>query len=162
MRAADRRECHRRDGAVSMQSWLRGSCRLAPAEATAMVSAGRRLEQLPATAEAFAAGEITATHARLITRAVSPRRVAKAAEAGIELAETNRILAELARQTNPAETARGVARWVSGVVPTVPSTTRPTPAGGSPWPAASTAGCTCAVTWTPSAGTSCTPRWPRS
>ena len=85
VRAADRRECYRCDGAVSMKAWLRGTCRLAPAEATAVVSTGRRLEQLPETAAAFAMGEVTATHARVITRAVTPGRVAKAAEAGIEL-----------------------------------------------------------------------------
>jgi hypothetical protein len=119
VRVADRREAYRRDGAVSMKSWLRGSCRLAPAEATAIVSTGRRLELLPATAAAFAAGEITATatHARVITRAMTPGRVGKAAEAGIDLAETDRILADLARQTAPDETARGVARWVAGVDP---------------------------------------------
>ncbi len=101
VRAADRREAYRRDGAVSMTAWLRGSLRLAPAEATAIVSTGRRIEQLPATAAAFAAGEITATHARVITRAMTPGRVAEAAEAGIELAETDRILADLARRTAP-------------------------------------------------------------
>ena len=81
------------------------------------MSTGRRLEQLPATAAAFAAGEIGATHARVITKAMTPARVAKAAEAGIELAETDRILAELARQTAAHETARGVARWVAGIDP---------------------------------------------
>ncbi|MGY1704186.1 DUF222 domain-containing protein [Geodermatophilus sp. SYSU D00697] len=117
VRAADRRESHRHDGAVSMKAWLRGSCRLAPAEATAIVSAGRRLDQLPTTAAAFAAGQLTATHVRVITRAVTPRRIAQAAEAGIELAETDRIMAALARETGPTETARGVARWVAGVDP---------------------------------------------
>jgi hypothetical protein len=117
VRAADRREAHKADGAVSMKAWLRGSCHLAPSEATAIVSTGRRLEQLPATADAFAAGAVTATHARVITRAVTPPRVAKAADAGIELAETDEILAELARRTTPLDTARGVARWVAGVDP---------------------------------------------
>jgi hypothetical protein len=117
VRAADRRQAHEVDGAVSMKAWLRGSCHLAPSEATAIVSTGRRLAQLPATAEAFASGAITATHARVITRAITPARVAKAAEAGIELAETDEILAALARETTPAETAQGVARWVAGVDP---------------------------------------------
>jgi hypothetical protein len=117
VRAADRREAHKADGAVSMKAWLRGSCHLAPSEATAIVSTARRLEQLPATADAFATGAITATHARVITRAMTPGRVAKAAEAGIELAETDEILARLARHTTPEETAQGVARWVAGVDP---------------------------------------------
>ena len=117
VRAADQREAYRRDGAVSMKAWLRGSCRMAPAEATATVSTSRRLEHLPATATAFADGAISATHARVITRAMTPGRIAKAAEAGIDLADTDRILADLARATTPGDTARGVAQWVAGVDP---------------------------------------------
>ena len=117
VRAADRREAYRRDGAVSMKAWLRGSCRMAPDLATATVSTGRRLEQLPQTAAAFGAGEISSAHARVITRAMTPGRLAKAAEAGIDLGETDGILADLARATAPNETARGVALWVAGVDP---------------------------------------------
>ena len=117
VRTADRREAYRRDGAVSMKAWLRGSCRMAPDQATATVSTGRRLEQLPETAAAFAAGEISAAHARVITKAVTPGRLAKAADSGIDLAETDGILAALARATAPHETARGVKAWVAGVDP---------------------------------------------
>ena len=117
IRAADRREAYRRDGAVSMKSWLRGSCRMAPDQATATVSTGRRLEQLPETAAAFASGEISAAHARVITKAMTPGRIAKAAEAGIDLTETDEIFAALARATAPHETARGVKAWVAGVDP---------------------------------------------
>jgi len=117
VRAADKREAYRRDGAVSMKAWLRGSCRMAPELATATVSTGRRLEQLPETSAAFAAGEISAAHARVITRAMTPGRLAKAADAGIDLSETDAILADLARATAPHETARGVAQWVAGVDP---------------------------------------------
>jgi hypothetical protein len=117
VRVADRREAYRRDGAVSMKSWLRGSCRMAPDVATATVSTGRRLEQLPETAAAFAAGEISAAHARVITRAMTSGRLAKAADSGMDLDETDGILADLARGTAPNETARGVARWVAGVDP---------------------------------------------
>ncbi|WNV76963.1 HNH endonuclease signature motif containing protein [Geodermatophilus sp. DSM 44513] len=117
VRAVDRREAHRRDGALSVKGWLVGSVRLAPAEATAIVTTGRRLEQLPAVAAAFAAGEVTATHARVITEAITPRRVATATAAGIDLAETDQILAELARRTTPGDTAKGVARWRAGIDP---------------------------------------------
>ncbi|MDP5184919.1 DUF222 domain-containing protein [Blastococcus sp. BMG 814] len=117
VRAADRREAYRRDGAVSMQAWLRGSCRMAPEQTTATVSTGRRLEQLPETAAAFAAGAISAAHARVITKAMTPGRIAKAAEMGIDLGETDGILADLARATAPHETARGVKEWVAGVDP---------------------------------------------
>ncbi|MGY1987992.1 DUF222 domain-containing protein [Blastococcus sp. SYSU DS0669] len=117
VRAADRREAYRRDGAVSMKAWLRGSCRMAPEQATTTVSTGRRLEQLPETAAAFAAGAISAAHARAITKAMTPGRIAKAAEIGIDLGETDGILADLARATAPNETARGVKEWVAGVDP---------------------------------------------
>ncbi|RBY92236.1 endonuclease [Blastococcus sp. TBT05-19] len=117
VRAADRREAYRHDGALSMKAWLRGSCRMAPEEATATVSTGRRLEQLPETAAAFADGAISVAHARIITKAMTPKRLAKAAEAGIDLGETDGILAALARATAPKETARGVKAWVAGVDP---------------------------------------------
>lgn len=116
-RVADRREAYRRDGAVSMRAWLRGSCRLAPGEATAIVSSGRRLEQLPAVAAAFAEGAITAAHVRVITEEVTDARVRAAADTGIDVAETDAILAGLARRTAPRDTAEGVARWVAGVDP---------------------------------------------
>jgi hypothetical protein len=117
VRTAEGREAYRADGALSMKAWLRGACRLAAGEATALVATGRRLEQLPATAESFAAGAITGTHARVITRAITPARVAQAAAAGTSLAETDEILAGLARRTTPQQTAQAVARWVAGVDP---------------------------------------------
>ncbi|WP_347058654.1 DUF222 domain-containing protein [Blastococcus sp. HT6-30] len=100
-----------------MQAWLRGSCRMAPEQATATVSTGRRLEQLPHTAAAFATGEISAVHARVMTKAMTPDRIAQAADAGIDLGETDGILADLARATAPYETAWGVKQWVAGVDP---------------------------------------------
>jgi hypothetical protein len=48
---------------------------------------------------------------------VSELRSALDGLAEIDLAETDRILADLARQTAPGETAKGVARWVAGVDP---------------------------------------------
>ena len=158
VRVADRREAYRRDGAVSMKSWLRGSCRVAPDQASAIVSTGRRLEQLPETAAAFASGAISAAHARVITKAVTPGRVAKAADAGIDLAETDEIFAELARATAPHETARGVKAWVAGWIRTAASTMPPTSTGASPWRPVWTAGCICAVNSTPSVASTCAPR----
>lgn len=70
VRAAATRDAHRGDAALTMKAWLLAHCRLSPADATAIVTTGRRLEQLPATADAFAAGHITAAHAKVITRAV--------------------------------------------------------------------------------------------
>jgi hypothetical protein len=117
VRAADTRDAHTLDGAVSMKAWLRGALRLDPAEATAIVTTGRRLEQLPAVAAAFAAGDISAAHARVITTAMNPKRVAQAADAGIDAAVTDQVLTQLARQTGPKQTAAGVRRWVAGIDP---------------------------------------------
>ncbi|MGY1811292.1 DUF222 domain-containing protein [Blastococcus sp. SYSU D00820] len=117
VRESDRRQAHRRDGAVSERAWLRGHCRMASPVATAIVSAGRRLEHLPALARAFADGQVTAEHVHVVTRAVTPARVATAAQAGIDLAETDRILTALALRTTPEDTAKGVREWVHGIDP---------------------------------------------
>jgi Domain of unknown function (DUF222) len=117
VRAAETADAHATDGAVSMPAWLRGHCRLAAGEATAIVSSGRRLEQLPALAAAFADGAVSAAHVRVVTSALTPRRVARAAEAGIDLAETDRILTDLAVTADPQHTAAAVRRWVAGIDP---------------------------------------------
>lgn len=115
VRAAERKAAHQVDGAVSMKAWLRGSLRLDPAEATAIVTTGRRLEQLPAVAAAHAAGDISPTHARVITKALNPKRLTQADQAGIDTAVTDQLLADLARRTGPQRTAAGVRRWVAGI-----------------------------------------------
>ena len=117
VRSADSEQAHLIDGAVNMKAWLRGTCRLSPSEAAAVVTTGRRLEALPETEAAFAAGAITATHAKVITSAVNDQRVAQAAAMGVEPAETDRILAGVAAATTPDVTARAVRRWVMGIDP---------------------------------------------
>jgi hypothetical protein len=129
VRAAEAADAHAADGAVSMKAWLRGHCRLAASEATAVVGAGRRLAQLPALAAAFADGEVTAQHVRVVSGAVTPERVARAAAMGVDPGETDRILTSLAVQTVPEETAKAARRWVSGWIPTV-HWTPPTCAAG--------------------------------
>jgi hypothetical protein len=117
VRSADGEQAYALDGAVSMKAWLRGTCHLSPSEATAVVTTGRRLETLPQTAAAFAAGAITAVHAKVITSAVTDRRVTQAAAVGVDLVETDRILADVAVATTPEVTARAVRRWVMGIDP---------------------------------------------
>ncbi|HYH25306.1 MAG TPA: DUF222 domain-containing protein, partial [Blastococcus sp.] len=48
------------DGKASMQSWLRGHARFSPRAAAVLVRNGRALEVLPAVAEAFAGGGVSA------------------------------------------------------------------------------------------------------
>ena len=117
VRAAEAADAHAADGAVSMKAWLRGHCRLAAAEASALGTAGRRLAELPELAAAFADGAVTAGHVRVVTTAVTPERVAQAAAVGIEMAETDRILTGLAVQTGPERTAQAARRWVAGIDP---------------------------------------------
>ena len=115
--AGERRQAHRADGMATMKAWLTGHCRLAGNEATSLLRASRRLADLPELATAFSAGAVSAAHVRVITEAVTPARVAKAEEVGIELAVTDRVLTEAARLLGPEDTARAVRRWVAGVDP---------------------------------------------
>src|SRR3954454_14311712 len=115
--AADRREVHRVDGMVTMKSWLTGHCRLSGTEATTLVRAGRRLAQLPELEAAYAAGDVTPAHVHVVTAAVTPGRVGKAADAGIDLRLTDQILTDAARSLGPEDTAKAVRRWVAGIDP---------------------------------------------
>ncbi len=117
VRSAEKGHAQAEDGAVSMKAWLRGHCHLSPTEARTVVSTARRLESLPAVAEAFSSGAISAHHADVIASAVTPERQAQAAAVGVDMAETDRILADVAVATTPDETARAVRRWVMGIDP---------------------------------------------
>jgi hypothetical protein len=115
--AGDRRQAHRSDGMVTMKAWLTGHCRLAGNEATGLIRAGRRLLDLPELAAAYDAGAVSAAHVRVITAAVTPARMAKAVEVGIELAVSDCVLTEAARVLGPEDTAKAVRRWVAGIDP---------------------------------------------
>src|SRR3954447_21531589 len=60
------------DGLKTMGSWLRGHGRLSPAEAGRIVRTGRALTHLPALADAFAAGHVTAEQAAVIAPITHP------------------------------------------------------------------------------------------
>ena len=99
----------------SMKTWLTAHCRLAGAEATRLVRAGRRHPALPGLQAAYASGAVTAAHVQVVTAAVTPARVSAAADAGIYLATTDRLLTEAARALGPEDTEKAVRRWVAGV-----------------------------------------------
>jgi hypothetical protein len=115
--AGERQQVHRADGMATMKSWLTGHCRLAGNEAASLLRAGRRLADLPELAAAFGAGAVSAAHVRVITEAVTPARMAKAAEVGIELTVTDRVLTDAARVLGPEDTAKAARRWVAGIDP---------------------------------------------
>ena len=115
--AGEARQVHTGDGMTAMKPWLTGHCRLSGRDATGLVRAGRRLRQLPALAAAYAQGAVTPAHVAAVTAAVTPARVAKAAEHGIDLAVTDRILTEAAMALNPEDTTAAVRAWVAGIDP---------------------------------------------
>src|SRR4029453_6351293 len=57
------------DGSISTQAWLRNRLPLAPGPASRLVKRGTRLDGLPDTAAALAAGEISVEHAAVIADA---------------------------------------------------------------------------------------------
>lgn len=115
--AGERRQIHRADGMAAMKPWLTGHCRLSGSDAAALLRAGHRLSDLPQLAGAFAEGAVSAGHVRVITESVTPARMAKALEAGIELTVTDEVLTQAARALGPEDTGKAVRRWVAGIDP---------------------------------------------
>jgi hypothetical protein len=99
---ADRQQAFAADGMATAQSWLRGHCRLSGKAASRVVRNGRTLDQLPAVAEAHAAGEITSDQVSVIGKITGPRPVALAAAQGIDLPGVAAVMAHLAA-TQPHE-----------------------------------------------------------
>lgn len=64
---------HEADGAHSMASWLASHTGQARAQAGSRTWLARTLRQMPETAAAFDAGEITSSHARVLARALNSR-----------------------------------------------------------------------------------------
>jgi hypothetical protein len=89
VRAFDSRGAWRRDGAVSAGAWLRTHCRLGPGAAHGGVRLARRLDHdLPKTAEALAAGDVSFTHAQMIAAATADLPPKHTAETERELVES--------------------------------------------------------------------------
>src|SRR4051794_19615531 len=70
-REFEARGAYRQDGALTPKAWLEHKLRMSPADATALRRLARTVYELPALADAFAAGETTARHVDLIGRAVA-------------------------------------------------------------------------------------------
>ncbi len=96
------------DGSLSTVAWLRYRCRMTPAAAGAAVRSARVLPFLPACREALEAGDISTTHAAVITKC--------AQAVGIErFDDGDRILTDLARNTDPRNLSHA-ARYLRSVV----------------------------------------------
>ncbi len=107
-------EFDRRGGAAAESlptvAWLRHHCHLSHSVASARVGVARRLDELPVTAAAFAAGDVGVDHVRAVALVRDP--AARAAVRGCE-AE----LAAYARQVTPVEVARLVRHVVHAAEP---------------------------------------------
>jgi Domain of unknown function (DUF222)/HNH endonuclease len=108
VRVADSKQAFAGDGMTTGQSWLRGHCRLSAAAASQVVRNGRALEQLPAVADAQAAGEITADQVAVIAKITAPRYAALIAEQDGDLAGIAGVLTEFATGHTHQELARVV------------------------------------------------------
>lgn len=101
----DRRGGAAADGAVSTGAWLRARTRLSPAEAHSRITAARALgDRLPATAAAFAAGDVSFGHVRRIvaaTRDIDDELVREAEPA----------LVDAARSLDPRQLGYVTAHW---------------------------------------------------
>src|SRR5690349_17759355 len=82
LEAFDRRGGAAAAGAVSTGAWVRGRCRLAPGASRDRVELARALAERPDTAAALASGDISVSHARLVTAALGELTEA----AGVEVA----------------------------------------------------------------------------
>src|SRR3954470_17279433 len=108
VRVADSKQAFTADGMATAQSWLRGHCRLSRSAASQVVANGRALEQLPAVADAQAAGEITADQVAVIAKISGPRYAALIAEQDGDLAGIAGVLTEFATGHTHQELARVV------------------------------------------------------
>jgi Domain of unknown function (DUF222) len=112
LRGFDRSTRWADDGALSAKAWLRHQCRLAPGAASERVRVARRLTDLPATEAAFADGDISYAHVRVIARATGDVRPGAAVE-------VEPVLAEAARELDPPRLRTAAEHWRHRVEPEV-------------------------------------------
>jgi hypothetical protein len=108
------------DGLKSMQSWLRGHVRLSGGEARRLIRNGRALEQLPAVAQAFAAGAVTAEQVAVVAPVAGIEVQAEAVGQGVDLAAVDATLAEVAACQPFAQLGRVVHHYLARLDPDGP------------------------------------------
>jgi hypothetical protein len=106
VRVAGNAQAFQADGMATPQAWLRGHCRLSSAAASQLVRNGRVLEQLPAVADAHAAGEVTADQLAVIGKITEPRYAALIAQQDGDLAGIGEVMAGFAVTHRHDELAR--------------------------------------------------------
>jgi hypothetical protein len=105
------------DGIKTMPSWLRGHCRLSPAEAFRLVRRGRVLDQLPAVAAGFADGMITAEQVTVAAQVARPEHVTAAAAQDVDLTQIDAALAEMAMTRPHADLGKVVHHYLACLNP---------------------------------------------
>ncbi|MGY1811169.1 DUF222 domain-containing protein [Blastococcus sp. SYSU D00820] len=120
VRAAELAQAAERDGLKAMASWLKGHCRMAGSEAVRLVRNGRALEHLPALAEAFAAGLVSAQQVHIAADAVTPARLAAAAAQGVDLAVIDAVLTQVAIDQPVEDLVQVVKKYVDNLDPDGP------------------------------------------
>jgi hypothetical protein len=113
VRRADVAQAAALDGVTTMQSWLRGHCRLSPAASSQLVRAGRALENLPALAAACVEGSVTADQVAVIADVVKPENLARAADQGVDLAGVDEALAAVAATRPHADLIKVVQHYLA-------------------------------------------------
>ncbi|TFV48195.1 HNH endonuclease signature motif containing protein [Blastococcus sp. TF02A_35] len=105
------------DGNASMQSWLRGHARFSASAANALVRTGRALEQLPVLAGAAAAGEVSTEAVGAIAPVADARNVTAAHEQGVDMADIDELLTDVARTQFHPHLRRAVAHYLARLDP---------------------------------------------
>ena len=117
VRSADVSQASEDDGMKTMQSWLRGHCRLSAGEAFRTVRRGRVLDQLPAVAAGFADGLITAEQVTVAAQVARPEHVTAAAAQDVDLAQIDAALAEVAMTRQHADLGKVVHHYLARLDP---------------------------------------------
>ena len=117
VRVAVNRQSSEHDGLKTMPSWLRGHARLSPSAAGRVVRNGRALEHLPGLAAAFAAGDVTADQVTVVAPVTAEERRAAALAQGVDLAEIDAVLTEIATTRQHGHLAQVVQHYLARLDP---------------------------------------------
>jgi hypothetical protein len=117
VRTADLTQAVEHDGLKSIKSWLRTHTGLPDAAVRRLVESGRALEALPAVAQVFDAGAISAEAVSAIAPVATPDRLKRATEQGVDVAEVAATLAVLATQVAHARLREAVGFYLRHLDP---------------------------------------------
>src|SRR3954471_13966471 len=120
VRRAELAQAAEHDGLKTMACWLRGHARLSPTAAGQLVRNGRALESLPAVAAGCSAGLITAEQVSVLAPVTRPETLAAAADQGVELAEVDAVLADVAATRQYGQLGRVVGHYLARLDPDGP------------------------------------------